>query len=99
MMLLQTFIQSRSETNRTFMQNESETNCLLTETLAKQANNQVYAMTRQSVQEAKYSIKPFKDNANICPYIDLFEAVLTETTVHKCKWKSILVGELSTKAE
>ena len=99
MMLLQTFIQSTSETNRTFMQNASETNRLLTETLAKQANNQVYAMTRQSVQEAKDSIKPFKDNANICQYIDHFEAVLTETTVPKCKWKSILVGKLSTKAE
>ena len=81
------------------MQNASETNRLLTETLAKQANNQVYAMTRQSVQEAKDSIKPFKDNANICQYIDDVEAVLTETTVPKCKWKSILVGKLSSKAE
>ena len=87
MMLLQTFIQNTSETNRTFMQNASETNRVLTKTQAKQANNQVYAITRQSVQEAKDSIKPFKDNANICQYIDHFEAVLPETTVTKCKWK------------
>ena len=65
----------------------------------KQLKHQTNIVERQALADVRLAVKPMKDGNNIVQYLDHFEAELGDAQIPPTKWKTILVGKLSTKAE
>ena len=92
MALIQSVLLNQAESNRQMQQ-------LLASSMDKQIDQQATIFARQTLADAKDSMKPMKDGVNICQYFEHFEAELRDAKIPKNKWKRILVRKLSTKAE
>ena len=89
---------------------QAETNQQLQLLLAKQLDRQIdhqekqlkqqeTTEERQAIADARLAIKQMKDTANIVQYLQHFESELQEAEIPPTKWKKILIGKLSTKAD
>ena len=89
---------------------QAETNQQLQLLLAKQLDRQIdhqekqlkqqeTTEERQAIADARLAIKQMKDTANIVQYLQHFESELQEAEISTAKWKKILVGKLSPKAD
>ena len=65
----------------------------------KQLKRQETTEERQAIADARLAIKPMKDTANIVQYLQHFESELQEAEIPSSKWKKILIGKLSPKAD
>ena len=65
----------------------------------KQLQHQTNTVERQAIADARISIKNMKEGTNIVQYFEHFEDELGDAQIPLAKWKTILVGKLSTKAE
>ena len=65
----------------------------------KQLQYQTNIVERQAIADARIAVKPMKEGTNIVQYFEHFEAELEDAQIPLAKWKAILVGKLSTKAE
>ena len=65
----------------------------------KQLKHQTNVVERQAIADVRIAVKPMKEGNNIVQYLDHFEAELGDAQIPPTKWKTILVGKLSTKAE
>ena len=65
----------------------------------KQLQQQDSMFQRQAIADARLAIKHMKEGCNIVQYLEHFESELEEAHIPPAKWKKILVGKLSTKAD
>ena len=89
---------------------QAETNKQLQLLLAKQLDRQIGQQQiqlkrqetteeRQAIADARLAIKAMKNTANIVQYLQHFESELQEAEIPPGKWKKILIGKLSPKAD
>ena len=92
-----------------FSQQQSETNKQLQLLLATQLDRQMdqqqqqlkqqeSIVERQAIADARLAVKQMRDG-NIVQYLEHFEMELGDALIPPAKWKTILVGKLSPKAE
>ena len=65
----------------------------------KQLKHQENIVERQAIADVRVAVKPLKEGTNIVQYLEHFEAELGDAQIPPAKWKTILVGKLSIKAE
>ena len=93
-----------------FSKQQSETNQQLQLLLAKQMDRQMdqqekqlkhqeNIVERQAIADVRLAVKQMRDGNNIVQYLEHFELELGDALIPPAKWKTILVGKLSPKAE
>ena len=65
----------------------------------KQLKQQENVVERQAIADARLAVKQMRDGSNIVQYLEHFELELGDALIPPAKWKTILVGKLSPKAE
>ena len=65
----------------------------------KQLKQQEIAVERQTIADVRVAVKQMRDGNNIVQYLEHFELELGDANIPPVKWKTILVGKLSPKAE
>ena len=65
----------------------------------KQLKQQENVVERQAMADARLAVKEMRDGSNIVQYLEHFELELGDAQIPPAKWKTILVGKLSPKAE
>ena len=65
----------------------------------KQLKQQENVVERQAIADAWLAVKQMRDGSNIVQYLEHFELELGDAQIPPAKWKTILVGKLSPKAE
>ena len=93
-----------------FSRQQSETAQQLQLLLAKQLDRQMdyqheqmqqqqTIVQRQAIADARVAIKQMREGTNIVQYLEHFELELGDAQIPLAKWKKILVGKMSVKAE
>ena len=65
----------------------------------KQLKQQENTVERQAMADVRVAVKQMRDGNNIVQYFEHFELELGDAQIPPAKWKTILVGKLSPKAE